>query len=471
MRLDPKLVRDFYMQDWVIDALFDFSKNREIAPVYYSTKYGKRPDMIQYRDDITALVKQGTTSFHCSVERWENPLQLDNKLSRDELDKNRIGWDLILDVDSKKGLKVAQITAKLLVEALQVHGIKNISVKFSGRRGFHIGVPFESLPKVVDYTPVQLQYPELMQKIAQYLREFIKEKLAKELLAFDEKLALEMKETASGATLTERNQKIKAQISQHTNLNPYKVVEVEQNWSVRHLFRMPYSFNEKTGLISLPIDPNKIDKFVPNDAAPHKVKNSSIGFFKTSKENEAMDLVMETLDFHARKSIGKELDEAQKAMKKNKDYSTPTTAIPETMFPPSIKNILDGLKDGRKRSVFILINFLGNCGWNFSEIETRLKEWNSKNPEQLEWNYIATQLNYAKKRKKFILPPNYENKGYYYDIGVLKEGDEESQKYKNPVTYATRRYWASVKGAKSARKAYAKTTVKKKKVFKNASPE
>src|SRR3989338_7421170 len=455
MRLDPKLVREFYLQPWIVDALFEMSKNREIVPVFYSTKYGKRPDMIQYRDDIIALAKQGATSFHCSVERWQNPLDINNKLSRPELDAKRLGWDLLLDVDSKKGLKVAQITTKLLVEALRIHGIKNINVKFSGRRGFHIGVPFESLPKEVDYKPIHVQYPDLMQMIAQYLRHFIKDKLVKEFLSFDEKLALEMKEStpeinthgkekqlSNAMNDTMLTKKYHAPKETNTQMDPYKIVEVEQNWSIRHLFRMPYSFNEKTGLISIPIDSNKIDKFVPNDAAPHKVKDNGMRFFKTFKENEAIDLAMQALDYITKQEIGKELNDAAKG--KVKEYSIPTNAIPESMFPPAIQKILSGLKDGRKRAVFILINFLGSCGWNYQEIETRLKEWNSKNPETLEWNYIQGQLNYAKNRKKFILPPNYSNKGYYFDIGVLKEGDEETQKYKNPVTYATRRYWATM---------------------------
>ena len=104
-----------------------------------------------------------------------------------------------------------------------------------------------------------------------------------------------------------------------------------------------------------------------------------------------------------------------------------------------IKLILNtGLSDGRKRALFILINFLTSLGWNYDDIEKYLKEWNKKNNEPLRENYLLGQLRYHKTQKKKILPANCNNMMYYVDIGVCKP-DNLCTKIKNPVSYALRK--------------------------------
>jgi len=105
---------------------------------------------------------------------------------------------------------------KLLIDEMRRNGVKNISVKFSGRRGFHLGVAGGGFPKEVNMNPISKMFPELPQKIAFYLSEKIRPELAKKLIALDPLLEEKMKEE-NGA------------------LNPYNVLDVEQNWSVRHL--------------------------------------------------------------------------------------------------------------------------------------------------------------------------------------------------------------------------------------------
>ena len=114
--------------------------------------------------------------------------------------------------------------------------------------------------------------------------------------------------------------------------------------------------------------------------------------------------------------------------------SIPKRAIPKQFFPPCIKNILKGLEDGRKRSVFILINFLRSLGWDFDSIEKELYEWNKRNKEPLRENYIASQLKWHKKNPIY-LPPNCDNRNYYLDIGVCQP-DPLCKGIKNPVTYS-----------------------------------
>ena len=100
--------------------------------------------------------------------------------------------------------------------------------------------------------------------------------------------------------------------------------------------------------------------------------------------------------------------------------------------------ILNGLKDGRKRSLFILINFLTSVGWDYEKIEKLLWEWNKRNEEPLREVYILGQLRYHKQQRKKILPPNCSNTMYYKDFQVCLP-DNLCSKIKNPVNYSIRK--------------------------------
>ena len=85
----------YYKRSDVQKAIVQAAENKEIAVVYGSKGYGKRPDILKYPNDVLTLAKQGATSFHCSEELWNNPLELHPGLSKTELDNLRIGWDLV----------------------------------------------------------------------------------------------------------------------------------------------------------------------------------------------------------------------------------------------------------------------------------------------------------------------------------------------------------------------------------------
>ncbi len=455
-----RLIREYYLRPEIIDRMFSLCEGREVIPVFYGGRFGKRPASVQFRGDIEYMIKNGATSFHCSLEHWSNPLLLSNSMKKNEMDKIRRGWDLFFDIDADEDLEHGRIAARLIVEALKEHGVNNVSLKFSGRRGFHVAVSCKSLPESVNFLPVEVQYPELMQKVADYLRDYICKDLVDALIRYDKSLAGKM------------------------NGDPYKIVEVEHNWSYRHLFRMPYSFNEKSWRVSLPIDVGKLDKFRMDDALPENVRGDK-KFLDSFEENEASDLVMEALDY--------DVDEKKKETKRDKrrdkmksliesgfgTYIRDTkekieidgsllyhksgkvlqnknekvelienieklkvdikygiaNKIPEEFFPPCVHNILGGLKDGRKRAIFIMINFLRCVGWEWKDIDERLKEWNNKNSEPLQDSYLRGQLNHAKKMTEIIPPPNCNNEGYYKDI-LICTPDHLCPKYRNPVNYA-----------------------------------
>ena len=115
----------FYSRRDIQKEILRITKDREIT-VCFKDNFGKRPDIIQYGSDIEELAKQGATSFHFSVERWKNPLDLKAGLTRRQLDDMRIGFDLLIDIDSKF-LEYSKITAHLVVEALKFNDVKNIS--------------------------------------------------------------------------------------------------------------------------------------------------------------------------------------------------------------------------------------------------------------------------------------------------------------------------------------------------------
>lgn len=281
--MTPSEIRAYYSRPEILARLFEMSRGREVIPVFRDGIYGRRPNSVQFPADILYFAKNGAVSFHCSVEHWKNPSALSNDLKRKDLDALRTGWDFVLDIDSDAGIEVAKITAKLLIEEMQKNGVKNISVKFSGRRGFHIGVAWGAFSgtKVIGVENIAKMFPELPQKIAAYLCGRIKDGLSEKILLADSSLAEKMKDASGG-------------------LNPYNIVEVEQNWSVRHLFRMPYAFNDKTWNVSLPIDPLRIMEFSPDEAMPEKV-TAKIGFLEKYEEGECETLLKNALEFEKEK--------------------------------------------------------------------------------------------------------------------------------------------------------------------------
>src|SRR3989338_7529848 len=139
--------------------------------------FGKRPDALQYESDILEHVKKGATSFHCSEELWKDTLELSIEHKEQDLNELRIGWDLLLDVDSPY-LEYSKIYAHLLIEALEFNGVKNIGIKFSGSKGFHVIVPWKAFPKQIYGQETKKMFPEFPRLISQYLSSIIQPKLA-----------------------------------------------------------------------------------------------------------------------------------------------------------------------------------------------------------------------------------------------------------------------------------------------------
>ncbi len=414
--MDRNEVIDYYKQEEILESILQVSKNREVGGTLYNGRYTSRPNVLQYKNDLMGLVKKGVVAFHASVERWKNPMKLDTKMRKDDMNRLRNGWDLILDIDSDMGLEAAKLAAKRIIQVLEDYKIEDYGLKFSGRRGFHICVPWRAFPKKVDFEDTSNQFPEIPQAVASYIREKIKPLLLQDLI--------ELK-----GSFHELSQDIEGHVDR---LTPFVFVEVEKDWGKRHLFRMPYSLHDSTWLVSYPLKKEELDGFEMEDASPGRVELGR-EFFKNVERACAKDLVVDAVNWMSKKRERKEDKEEVEKIK-------PTDPIPEDRFPPCIKNILDGIPGGRKRSVFVLITFLRRMGWDWEKVEERLGAWNDKNDPPLQENYINTQLKWFKRQERDLVSPSCDNGMYYRSFGVCspdkkcKQGTDEI-KIKNPVVY------------------------------------
>ncbi|MBT4824891.1 hypothetical protein HN695_01420 [Candidatus Woesearchaeota archaeon] len=479
-------------------AMLASSQNREVA-TRFGDGFGKRPDTLSYTNEIIELAKQGATSFHVSEEHWNNVVALRPELSKKDLDELRSGWDLVLDIDCKYWYYSKLIT-KLLIDQLKSHGITSITVKFSGSKGFHIGVPFEAFPKTLPLqgkpTETRLLFPEAPKRIALYLKDKIEPLLLKEItkdksnqqiaemLNVDEKELFKTFCKACGAEPREIKTKVyficpscqaKAEadskykqcenckefmekIKPHESRRCYRCSskEFEEKFnsslvldidtlliSSRHMYRMPFSLHEKSALCSVVIDPETVMDFEKEHATPSTViPNLQFLDITNTKEGEASRIIVEAFDY-------KPMIEQEK-IKLNKEYEVPEEAIPMSMFPPCLIKGLNGVDDGRKRFLFALLNFLECCGYNHETIDQIVREWNTKNPDPLKEVIINSQLRYRKQqRKETILPPNCMQA--YQEINLCSP-DGLCRKIKNPVQYAKTKSFIANKEANKGKR-------------------
>ena len=400
-----KITHLYYSQPKIQKAIFSFSSNREVVPRYFEG-FGKRPDSFQYQGDVFELVKRGATSFHCSEELWHDPLKLSTSLNKKQFDELRLGWDLLIDIDSKY-LDYSKISAELILKILRFHGVKNVGVKFSGSKGFHIIIPWKSFPKQANNIKTSDMFPEWPKIIIQYINKQIKKKLIDEI-----------------SELSKPNKYIKDFSA------PEQVIPDLILVSPRHLFRTPYSLHEKTTLSSIVLNPSEIKNFQPKQADPLKLEVKN--FMPDAKEGEAQELLVQALDW-AKENLSESSFEKSSGERDFKPIKIDN--LSEKNFPPSIQKILQGIKDGKKRALFVLINFFRSVGMEKEELERRILEWNSKNEPSLREGYIKVQLSWSF-RNKITPPPNYD-KDYYRGIGI--EPTEEELRYKNPVNYISKK--------------------------------
>ena len=176
----------YYARKEIQQAMFDFCKHRETVANFNNKFFAKRPDTFDYPSDIINSARQGATSFHCSEEIWQNPLEINTNMTPQQYNEIKTGWDFLIDIDSPF-LDYGKIAAKLLIKELERHGIQNYGIKFSGSKGFHIIVPFKAFPKEIQNKQTKDNFPEWPRLIAGYLFERIKGPMNQEILALTDR--------------------------------------------------------------------------------------------------------------------------------------------------------------------------------------------------------------------------------------------------------------------------------------------
>ncbi len=485
----------YYSRPDIQKAIAEFSKDRECIPRYFEG-FGKRPDAIQYPSEVFELAKKGATSFHCSEELWNNPLDISTGMSEQQANQLRKGWDLLIDIDTK-WFDYSKLAANAVIKVLNNHGVKNIGVKFSGSKGWHILVPWKAFPKEIGGELTKNMFPELPRKIVSYIRFKAEEELKnsltedfyRQIKSANIKRGIKcnscknIAESYSFITLSCRicrigeQKKLPSSLKEKTTnficpscRNEFEVINIEEIYeckncmidsktnpsafsktvevdlfellgldivlvSSRHLFRTPYSLHEKTALASVVINPSDINKFELKDADPFKAEIKE--FNPAAKESEARELVIQALDW-AKSNLSDE--DKKSSFSYSGGYSGKQIKIEkinEENFPPCIKKILCGLTDGKKRALFALLNLLNFMGVDKPEIEKIIWEWNEKNNPKLRAGYIKSQLSWSfKSGKSPIMPPNC--KEFYQGIGVCIP-DSLCSKVKNPINYVIKK--------------------------------
>lgn len=472
----------YYSRPDVQNAIFEFSKKREISPRYFEG-FGKRPDSFQYPGDIFELVKKGATSFHCSEEIWQDPMKLSTSMTQEQANELREGWDLLIDIDCK-WFDFSKKAAEAVMLVLKKNGIKNIGIKYSGSKGFHIIVPWKAFPKHLAGEETKNLFPELPRKIISYIRFKAEEELL-DILPEDFHAQFKDVEIKKGIKCNKckeianeydlikyfcpkcRREEVKkttqrkdfrcpectvvfeikddkkiyeckkCEISSERNPRDFsRTVETDVFElmgldlilvSPRHLFRMPYSLHEKTSLASAVITEEELKNFQPKDADAMTIKARN--FLPNSREGEATELVIQALDWH------KENFREPKEAKQTDFKPVKIDKFSDSFLPPSIQKILLGIGDGRKRALFILANLFNSIGMEKDEIEKRILDWNKKNKIPLKSGYIKAQLAWMS-RNKTVPPPNFD-KDYYRAIGVVPT--DEELKLRNPINYVMKK--------------------------------
>ena len=492
-----KITAIYYSNPKIQEAILKFAKNREIVPKYFE-QFGKRPDTIQYSSDISGLARTGATSFHSSEEIWHDPLQISSEMNIGELNNLRKGWDLLIDIDSQY-LDISKEAAKLILELFKRYGIRNYGIKFSGNKGFHIIVSGKAFPEEYGGKLMRESFPEWPRAITEFIFNEIKpefRKRAGKIASFSQleknkdvirisckncdniaskgeltklkcgicNLEIERRDIKKNKRRVQcLNQKCAGILEIVSSADYYycnnckdpnneklplssnkypkmfgeirgELVEEHAKLDLvlvasRHLFRMPYSLHEKTALVSVVIKEDEIEKFEPvRDANPLRVR--VLDFLSNNEIGEGKRLLASALEWKKMQMQGEE------QIRKSSYEKIDVKGVNEEMFPEPIKKLLLGLKDGKKRGLFILLTFLKSLNFSPEYIDMKIREWNKLNEPPLKEGYVKSQIDWHLKQKRQILPPNYSNNSFYKDLGLLDEKPDA----KNPIVEVLRKF-------------------------------
>lgn len=233
---------DYYRRLDVRRTILDFARasggsgDRECA--FYNARIkGLQRHLSEYPlvlDSAAAFdraLSSGATAFYCSY--WRYPSQ----------DYSRpLGHDLVWTVWARRGgLKFARTVTALVIEALADDGVSEPWVKYSGRLGFDLLIPLEAIPDEA-WAGDGDTLTDLQRRLTSYIASYLTER--RSCIHIDGASSpLEIKQGTDTCLLSELRVR-------------------------RGLLLAPMSLNPESGLVSVPIAPDKVAEFSVLDSSP-----------------------------------------------------------------------------------------------------------------------------------------------------------------------------------------------------------
>lgn len=145
-------------------------------------------------------------------------------------------------------------------------------------------------------------FPEAPRRIALYLKDKLEPILEKEIIRreggsidnISKRTGLSPKELITTTEDELRKTKKKLDVGKFLEIDTILIAP-------RHLYRMPYSFHEKSELVSIPINPNKVMEFKKDMAKPDNVRFEHEFLKRSVKRDEAKTLILNSFDYKPKK--------------------------------------------------------------------------------------------------------------------------------------------------------------------------
>jgi len=224
-------------------AILDFARAGGPGVVREAAFYHNRGETIQRHtgeDEILVLdshaaidraLAAGASAFYCSFWRYAQPKELLHPLGRD------LVWTIRAE---NGGLKFAKVTTAAVFEAMSDARLYEPWVKYSGELGFDVVIPLESIPEEAwagDFKALD----EIQCEITGYIASILSER--------------------PNFRVTRESSRVTIREGSNTCL-------LSELRARRGLLLAPMSLNPRSGLVSLPIAPDRVESFSVLDASP-----------------------------------------------------------------------------------------------------------------------------------------------------------------------------------------------------------
>lgn len=239
-------VLDYYRRKDVAEAIYRYGKDRKVKLTNEPNTLGGGGGNITIHspDDIAGLAKKFLEGNENSVPRKYPSFHATIGISSKGLMRqNHRGADIVIDIDIKDNFREAFKQGRKVIDFLDYYNVA-YRIKFSGGSGPHIIIPYEWLPKSLqnsgDFTRIH-------------------------------------------------------HIIFHIILSRSKASHIDGSFTFfDHYYRIPYSINEHTGLISLPLHRDQYNEFTPSMASINNVQVDEMWF--SDIDEQAKEAILEMID-------------------------------------------------------------------------------------------------------------------------------------------------------------------------------